>query len=374
MISTESQKSKSRQSAVPAVSVGALFLLGTGIGALMFLRAWLDELAVAGQANMGLKLLEEFSGAYLAVLLVPLIILVARRFPLRGPGALLNLPVHLLGALVFAGAHTSLMWLSRSLLAPLLGLGEYQYGQMPTRYLMELPMQLAIYTGTVLLTLAFDRYRRLRDAEVEAATLRGQLVQAQLEALSRQIEPHFLFNTLNAISELMYTNPRAADEMMSRLSELLRSAFQQRNEPEATLAEELGLLERYLAIMRLRFGERLSVRIEVPDRLLELTVPRFLLQPLVENALQHGIDPGTGTVEVEVCAEADADADDLLIRVRDRGPGPAQASGHGVGLGNTAARIERLYGRDYGLSLRSSDDGGAEVLVRLPQSSAMEQG
>ncbi|MBB5016058.1 sensor histidine kinase [Rehaibacterium terrae] len=348
----------------PVLGARALFVVGTGIGALLFLRSWLDELAASGRANAGIKLLEEFSGAYLAVLLVPLIVRAARRFPLRGRGALFNLPVHLLGALAFAATHTTLMWLSRSLLAPLFGLGVYQYGHLPTRYLMELPMQLAIYAGTVLLTLAFDRYRRLRDAEVEAATLRAQLTQAQIEALSRQIEPHFLFNTLNAISELMYSSPRVADEMMSRLSELLRHAFQQRNAPEATLAEELRLLELYLAIMRLRFGERLGVRIDVPDALRGAQVPRLLLQPLVENALQHGVDPATQTVDVEISVAAEAD--DLLIRVRDHGPGPGRSERGGVGLDNTAARIARLYGAVYGLRLRNAEGGGAEAEVRLP--------
>jgi hypothetical protein len=350
----------------PVVGAWMLFLVGTGVGALLFLRAWLDELAARGHAEPGRRLLEEFSGAYLAVLLVPLVIRLARRFPPWGRRALLNLPLHLLGMLAFAAVHTTSMWASRSLLAPLFGLGEYHYGHLPTRYLMELPLQLAIYTATVMLTLAFDRYRRLRDAQVEAATLRGQLAQARLEALSRQIEPHFLFNTLNAISELMYSSPRVADEMMSRLSELLRQAFQQGHAPEATLAEELRLLDLYLAIMRLRLGERLVVKVDAPESLHAASVPRFLLQPLVENALRHGVDPTNGTADIEVSASTDGNT--LLLRVRDHGRGLGHGDGSGVGLENTAARIARLYGEGYGLSLRNAEGSGAQAEVRLPLS------
>lgn len=369
---TQPPASTGSSGAGPIVGARTLFLIGTGIGALMFLRAWLDEVAAGGHANPALKLLEEFSGAWLAVLLVPLVVRAVRRYPLHGRRVLCHLPVHLLGALAFAATHTTLMWLSRSLLAPLFGLGVYQYGHLPTRYLMELPMQLAIYAGTVLLTLAFDRYRRLRDAEVEAATLRAQLTQAQIEALSRQIEPHFLFNTLNAISELMYSNARAADEMISRLSELLRQAFQQRNAPQATLRDELRLLDMYLAIMRLRFGERLSARVEVPAELADLAVPRFLLQPLVENALQHGLDPATQTADVVIAAAIEGEA--LVIRVRDHGPGPRGGAGDGIGLANTDARIARLCGDGYGLALRAAEGGGAEVVVRLPLSRDTEAG
>jgi hypothetical protein len=354
-----------QRDAAPLPRARTLLLVATGVGLLMFLRAWLDEVATDGGAHPGLKLLEEFSGAYLAALLVPLVVRMARRFPLGGGRLLRHLPPHLAGALGFAVAHTTLMWGTRSLLVPLFGLGRYDYGHLPTRYLMELPLQLAIYAGSVLLVLAFDRYRRLRDAELEAATLRAQLSDAQLESLSRQIEPHFLFNTLNAISELMYRDVRGADEMIARLSELLRQAFSQRLAPFASLGDELRLLDLYLAIMRLRFGERLSVRIEVPGELLGLAVPRFVLQPLVENALQHGLDPATQAADVVI--RAAAGNRDLILRVRDHGPGPGVEGGEGIGLANTDARIARLCGKGYGLTLREATGGGAEAVVRLPR-------
>jgi signal transduction histidine kinase len=356
----------------PLPGVRPLLLVTTGVGLLMFLRAWLDELATGGDSDPWLKLLEELSGAYLAVLLLPLLVRMARRFPLGGGRLLRHLPLHLAGALGFAAAHTTLMWISRSLLVPLFGLGSYDYGHLPTRYLMELPLQLAIYSGSVLLVLAFDRYRRLRDAELEAATLRTQLSDAQLEALSRQIEPHFLFNTLNAISELMYRDVRGADEMIARLSELLRQAFSQRHAPFASLGDELRLLEMYLAIMRLRFGERLSLRIDVPGELLGLAVPRFVLQPLVENALQHGLDPDSQAADVTISASADEEH--LVLRVRDHGPGPGQEGGYGIGLSNTDARIARLCGAGFGLTLREAQGGGAEVLLRLPRQQEAEVG
>lgn len=215
-----------------------------------------------------------------------------------------------------------------------------------------------------MLVLALDTRRRLRRARRDVADLQEALVDARLDALRRELQPHFLVSTLNAVSELIYANPRAADEMIARLSALLRHAFQPGQPAEASLAEESRLLELYLDIMRLRFAERLFVRVDVPPALGSARVPRLMLQALVENALRHASDPSLSLVSVLVSAREEDGA--LVVRVRDRGAGTRRDPEDEAGLANTAERIAQLYGGEFGLSVNEAPERGAEVSVRLP--------
>ena len=187
-------------------------------------------------------------------------------------------------ACVVGALHTTLSNLSRTLFITMPGLGPDDYGLSLQGYLISLPNQLIVYALVLTITHNLDRYRRARNRELEAVQLRAALTQAQLEALRRQLEPHFLFTTLNSVSELIYSRPAAAEEMIARLSALLRHAFSPASDHETTLADELRLLDLYLDIMRLRFAERLFVQIDVPDALRAARVPRLLLQPLIDVA------------------------------------------------------------------------------------------
>ena len=213
---------------------------------------------------------------------------------------------------------------------------------------------------------AIEYYRRYRDREGLALQLRASLSDARLQALRAQINPHFLFNTLNAATALLYRDAKSADRMLTQLADLLRVTL--RNDPshETSLREELDLLERYLAIMRVRFAGRVSVTCDVDPSLHDALVPSFVLQPLVENAFEHGMNE-SGTGNIRVLAEADDES--LVLSVSDDGSGMHRTSnGHGVGLANTRRRLEELYGDRATLALVTRPDGGATVEIRMPLS------
>jgi signal transduction histidine kinase len=226
---------------------------------------------------------------------------------------------------------------------------------------------MVIYAGVVVAGQAFDYYRRSRFDAVRAAQLEAQLAEARLESLRMQLHPHFLFNTLHAISALMAKDVPAARRMMARLSDLLRFSLEQDGSDEVPLAEELDFLGRYVEIQRARFPDRLQVEIDVDPSAESALVPRFLLQPLVENAIRHGADrrPEGGRVVVRAGLRDHR----LRVEVEDNGPGfPVSPNGfrEGVGLRSTRARIEHLY-RDGGrLDLVAATGGGALVRVEIP--------
>jgi LytS/YehU family sensor histidine kinase len=213
---------------------------------------------------------------------------------------------------------------------------------------------------------ALEFYQRYREREVQALRLQTQLAQARLESLTAQLHPHFLFNTLHGISTLMHRDVDAADLMLTRLSDLLRRALRNSDRHEVPLAEELDTLEQYLAIMRVRFEDRLTVTRRIAPNAAQALVPHFLLQPLAENALQHGIARRAGAGHVEIVV--DRIGDELHIAVSDDGAGMRGASVapvEGIGLSNTRRRLEELYGPAATLALEEPTGAGAGFRVRL---------
>lgn len=234
----------------------------------------------------------------------------------------------------------------------------------------DLMVYLAVLSaGIARATLLLDRERRAQTArlQAQAAELKAQLAEARLDVLRAQLDPHFLFNTLNAVSALVERDPRGVRRMIARLSELLRHTLEG-SADEIALGRELELLDRYLDIMRVRFGDRLRVAIDVPGELREALVPNLLLQPLVENAIKHAVAPREEGGHVTVRARRDGSA--LVLEVLDDGPGPGASDipvGSGVGLSNSRARLAALYGTAQHLHLRQRGDApGAVVEVSLP--------
>ena len=343
---------------------GGLFGLATAVGLLLFVDRYLSRLTSNRTGDWARVLLEELSGAYCAALLVPVMVYATRRWAPFGARWMAHLPLHGVVAAILGVAHTTTTSLARMALITLPGLGGgSDYALTLNKYLLSLPTAMIVYAVVMALTLVVDRYRGARNRELEAVELRAQLTQAQLEALRRQLEPHFLFNTLNAVSELVFIKPKAAEEMIQRLSALLKHAFAPEQSHETTLADELRVLDLYLDIMRLRFAERLFVQVDAPAELSQASVPRFLLQPLVENALRHSADPSQSLVAVRITVRREGDT--LTIRVRDRGPGGCE-SARGLGLANSAERIAQLYGAGYGISTADAAEHGAEVVARVP--------
>jgi signal transduction histidine kinase len=344
-----------------------VFGVFTAFGLSKFAHFWLDDLARGHSGTLLPRLIEELTGGYASAAVLLVLIWIVPRYPLERGNWPRRLPAYL-GIVVLLGLfHTTLMWLSRELLFPLLGLGAYDYGLMWYRYPMEFATQAPDIAIFVALVHGWRWYQRTRERELQAARLEQELSRARLERLEAQLQPHFLFNTLNVISSLMYHDPARADRMLGRLSDLLRLTFQRSPDPEVTLAEELEWLGWYLQIMQLRFGDRLTLRQEIAPETLSLAVPRLLLQPLVENALRHGAARRAGPATVAVSARRDGDA--LELTVEDDGPGvddPATAIGNGVGLANTAERLRTLYGSAGGLTLANRPEGGLIAAVQVP--------
>ena len=241
-------------------------------------------------------------------------------------------------------------------------------GAMPTIILIESFTGLITYAVIVGFFYTFDYYQKFRERELIAAQLGGRLAQAELQNLKMQLQPHFLFNTLHAISVLMQEDVPSANRMLVRLSELLRMTLDSAGAQEVTLKEELEFLGRYLEIEQTRFQDRLSVKFAVSPATLDARVPNLLLQPLVENALRHGIARRARAGRLEIRAERESNY--LLLEVRDNGPGlptdPEAEIVKGVGLSNTRARLEQLYGLSHRFEIANAEGGGVLVTVTIP--------
>ncbi len=331
-----------------------IFGLFTAIGLLLFAYKYLDYRARANPAPFLAPLAEELTGVWTAALLYPLLVRFARRFSIaRGR----HFPLHLLAMTAYSVVHTLMMWGSRTVLFPILRLGPYDYGIMAMRFPMEFSNDVICYWIMVTILYLFDR-------QVRAAQLEGKLAEARLQNLRLQLQPHFLFNALNTISSVMYEDPRKADAMISRLSDLLRNTLQESTAQEVRLDREIQTLDLYLEIMRRRFEEKLRVDVKVSPDVEQALVPQLLLQPLVENSIRHGIDPLTNAVSVSVTAERDGDA--IRLQVRDSGRGIAAGYKKGTGLSNTAERLRQLYGAHHKLELENCEGGGLLVTVAVP--------
>ena len=211
-------------------------------------------------------------------------------------------------------------------------------------------------------------YTRFRERELRTTQLEGQLAKAHLQTLKSQLHPHFLFNTLNSISALMMTDVAAADRMMVSLGDLLRMSLDEGGSHMTTLAREIEFLSVYLEIERIRFEDKLRVRVDAAPDCLDAQLPHLLLQPLVENAVKHGISKLSDAGEVGIIARRDGD--NLQIFIRDSGPGltvpSVLSSTSGLGLRITKERLSTLYGSEQAFEIRNRAEGGAEVYLRIP--------
>ena len=246
-------------------------------------------------------------------------------------------------------------------LGPPIGFGVF-YG-------LRAALDVLVYWSLVGVCQAITNFRSSQERERRAVELEARLTSAKLQALRMQINPHFLFNALNSIAALVYVNPRAADEMLGDLSELLRRSLNSMEEQEVPLAQELEFIGAYIRIEQKRFGERLRVEQSVPEDLMKALVPALILQPLVENAIRHGIEPqrGPGLISIEAKPEAKR----LHLIVRDNGRGLPGADLNrsvpcGIGLANTQARLRGLYGQDQSFAFGKAEPQGCQVDIHLP--------
>lgn len=208
--------------------------------------------------------------------------------------------------------------------------------------------------------------RRYRERERQTSLLESRLNQAQLRALQAQLQPHFLFNTLNGIATLVRRDPAAAHEMLLSLSELLRIALNSSHRQEIPLREELDFLDRYLAIQRMRFGDRMEVTQQIEPSAMTCLVPALLLQPLVENAIRHGLEPAGRPGKLRIAASRNGEWFQLTVEDNGVGLPPGGANGTGVGLANVRERLATLYGAAYEFNIAERAEGGVIVSIKLP--------
>ncbi|HKO59753.1 MAG TPA: histidine kinase, partial [Pyrinomonadaceae bacterium] len=233
------------------------------------------------------------------------------------------------------------------------------------QYVISFHSEVLTYWAVIGLSHALDYYRKYREREIRASQLEAQLARAQLDALRMQLQPHFLFNTLNTISVLMKENVQLADQLLLRLSDLLRLSLKSTDNHEVALRDELEFLRNYLEIEQTRFQDRLTVRYEIDEQVFDAQVPNLILQPLVENAIRHAVTPKPGKSTVEI--RATRRNGKVELQVRDDGPGlPSVTHGNGIGLSNTRARLDQLYGSAHTFELSPANGTGLQVTVTLP--------
>ncbi len=292
----------------------------------------------------------------------PMYLWLARRTPIAGARWGRGLAVHF-GVTTVVVVLTSLVWsiLARQWVGGSSPIG-FDLGSFITlRYLSDsLP-----FWAMIAAIHALELHRRSREHVVEGAQLRARLAESRLEALSARLHPHFLFNTLQGISTLMHRDVQKADAMLSRLSDLLRRTFQWSERQEVSLDEELGVLEDYVAIAQERFGSKLVVDVSVADEASDALVPFLVLQPLVENAIEHGVARRSEPGHVQVTGKRRGP--DVVLSVTDDGPGVQDGEeGEGIGLSNTRERLKQLYGDRQTLTTTSLDEGGFRVVLVFP--------
>jgi signal transduction histidine kinase len=300
--------------------------------------------------------------------ITPGILWLCWRFPLSAERWRSAVPLNMLVAVSVSAAfvfpvHWARLFLSHALAEP--GLYQAMSWTVFTRVFVG---ALLLYIDPFLAAQAIHYAREVKTRELRASRLEARLAEAQLQVLRMQLHPHFLFNTLHTISALMHKDVKAADRMLALLGDLLRDSFDKIGAQEVSLQQELGFLHRYLEIERTRFRDRLAVETDIDPETLDAEVPNLILQPLLENAIRHGIERRMGAGRIRLAARREGAR--LLLTIQDDGPGlPPEAElafRRGIGLANTQARLNQLYGTDQSFELLNRPEGGLEVALSIP--------
>jgi len=353
-----------------ALRLRLIFGVATALGLFSAFQAYYYVSTFSPRPDpIGILLALNFNYWYSWAVLTPAILWLSRRCPLERGRLWRHVPAHIAGVFVATLAHVSLVTLGRGgigYLHPLPG-GDWQT-QFQRMFFLNFDFEMATYWAIVGLSHALRYHYEAQARALTASRLETRLVEAQLQTLQRQIQPHFLFNTLNTVSALMHRDVEAADAMIARLGDLLRQSIETVDVQEVALAHELDFLRKYVDIEHARFQDRLTVTFDIDPDTEDCPVPNFLLQPLVENSIRHGIGPRPGPGHVLVRAERAGAV--LRIEVRDDGVGMDAARlsdlEHGVGLSNTRSRLAHLYGERHRFVVTSPPQGGLSVLIEIP--------
>jgi signal transduction histidine kinase len=327
----------------------------TGLALFLGISSSLAYMAVGNPPRWSLTIRMSLAEIYVWALIAPGVMALARRVPFTRATIGRSLAVHIPASLVISLAK---LIVDQVLRRWLFGFDRYIL-------ITSLAPNFLFYWGIVAAAHGFAYYRSSRERELRASQLEAKLASARLQLLQRQLHPHFLFNTLNAISEMVHEDPETADRMITGLSELLREALIAGDRQQVTLRRELELVRCYLDIQQARFGERLRVDVDVDEGVLDALVPHLVLQPVVENAIRHGIGAAAGALSIDIRARADRDT--LLVEVQDNGAGLREPRApEGIGLGNTRERLRSLYGPGERVRVHDGPRGGAIVTISIP--------
>jgi sensor histidine kinase YesM len=352
---------------------GKMFLIWTGIGILTSLRYHFLNLSKSMLAEFP-SLLTCAACYYPWIGLTPLVFRIEKRCPLGSKGWARNLALLAMISVPVSLLASPLMW--SFYLAASFAIGiPVQMPQSETLFLREIPTAEVIFWCSVAGGYFIRTLIQLREKEqiavrlaLEKSQLEAGLNQAQLEVLRARLNPHFLFNSLQNISVLAGQDPRTASRMLARLGDLLRTVLRQDSQPESTLREEIELTRAYVALEQMRFGDRLHVNFEISQEVQQAMVPCFLLQPLIENAVIHGLRGVRKTGIITVSAAGHGS--ELVLSVTDNGIGPPSEDPAkmkiGIGLRSTCERLERMYPDNHTFSIRKPAEGGAEVRIVIP--------
>ena len=304
---------------------------------------------------------------YSWALLVPVVLWMARRFRFDRQTWRRSVLAHIPAVLAVTALHAVLTVSLRTPVLTAYGRDAMWWSSFQELFFLYFDWEMMFYWAVVGASHAYDFHRESQAQKLAAAHLQTRLAEASLQSLQRQLHPHFLFNTLHSISALIPRDPEAADAVLGQLSDLLRLTLDRIGTQELPLKEELDFVQKYVEIERTRFGERLRVEFDVAPETLDAAVPNMLLQPLVENAIRHGIARKVGGGRVDITARRENG--DLCLEVRDTGPGLAevkQGLSKGVGLANTRSRLEHLFGERHSLDFSEPAGGGLAVKIVIP--------
>jgi two-component system LytT family sensor kinase len=341
-----------------------LFLFWSGLAVCFIANASLT-VSLQGETPQLIYIVPwELASWYLWGLLTPVIVAFIKKFPF-GTNHIRNIPIYLLVALVVASVHLVVQVLIVHAFDKFTGnaYGSLNYA-LTVNFFGRFTWRLMMFVIIVIAANALEAQKRFREEQKRASDLKLELVNAQLTALKMQLQPHFLFNTLNSISELMHQNIKLADEMMVRLGDFLRLTLENTGKQSVTLAKELEFLQSYLRIEEIRFQDRLSVVLEIPEETKLALVPNLILQPIVENAIRHGITERSDPGKIEIVAKKYNSM--LQIRISDNGQGLKDSQTPGVGISNTRNRLKQMYGDRYGLELANGKSRGVVVTLEVP--------
>ena len=348
-----------------------IFAIATIVAVLYSLERYFYRRLLGQEVSLGQLVPAELVFTYLWALLTPLVMWMGRRFPVWGSHhgndrrtTLRNWIFQLVAVVSFVMLHVALFTAASLLLSD--ATTAIPLPRLFTGYLASwFTLDSIVYCTLLAVYHALVYYRVSQDRALRASQLEARLAQAQLQVLRMQLQPHFLFNTLHTISALMHKDVKRADSMIAALSDLLRMSLRSVGVQEVELREEIDFLQRYLEIMSLRFGDRLTVTLDIDTEVLDARVPTLVLQPLVENSLRHGFGDGMRTGHVRVNVAPDGDM--LRCEVIDNGRGiPQSGPREGVGISNTRARLRHLYGERFSLELMANPGGGARVSLAIP--------